>query len=350
MKVLVAYMSRTGNTKKVAEAIFGEICDEKEIKAIDAVDSIEDYDIAFLGFPIHQMGPDKKTVKLLEKHCLNGRNVVLFITHAAPEDSLDLPPMLEKFRQSARGANIIDMFHCQGQLDKTTKRIMSILPDARLRLWAKQDNSQGQPDKTRLDRACAFTRNAMKRFHENNDAESRRGNMRIEYFHGSKFGNGAMVAEEFKKQMAVKGITVNVHHVREARPKEIPTAGFYLFSSPGRFGRPIGDMRRFLKEASLPAGTMYAVLTTEPAPRPDRNGHLPTEEELGKCQHVIPIMNEMLQKKGLVKVAEGKIYVTGLKGPLEEGWQKKVEAFISQIPIPPDVAADERLINSPSCL
>ncbi len=29
---------------------------------------------------------------------------------------------------------------------------------------------------------------------------------------------------------------------------------------------------------------------------------------------------------------EGKILVTGLKGPLEEGWQKKVEAFASQIP------------------
>jgi hypothetical protein len=26
--------------------------------------------------------------------------------------------------------------------------------------------------------------------------------------------------------------------------------------------------------------------------------------------------------------------VNGIKGPLEEGWQKKVEAFVSQIPIP----------------
>jgi hypothetical protein len=46
-------------------------------------------------------------------------------------------------------------------------------------------------------------------------------------------------------------------------------------------------------------------------------------------------MNETLQEKGLIKVAEGKILVTGLKGPLEEGWQKKVEAFASQIPILP---------------
>ena len=46
-------------------------------------------------------------------------------------------------------------------------------------------------------------------------------------------------------------------------------------------------------------------------------------------------MNEMLQAKGLVNVAEGKVLVTGLKGPLEAGWQKKVEAFAARIPTSP---------------
>jgi len=159
--------------------------------------------------------------------------------------------------------------------------------------------------------------------------------MKIEYFHASKYGNGAKVAEEFKKQMAAKGATVNVHHVRDAKPKEIPPADLYLFSSPGRFGKPIGDMRGFLKKANLPPGTKYAVLITELAPEPEKSIRIPTEEEIGKCQRVIPIMNEMMQKKGLVKVAEGKIFVTGLKGPLEENWQREVEAFASQIPILP---------------
>jgi flavodoxin len=160
--------------------------------------------------------------------------------------------------------------------------------------------------------------------------------MKIEYFHASKYGNGAMVAEEFKKQMAAKGVNVNVHHIRDARPKEMPPADLYLFSSPGRMGKPIGGMRRFLKKAKLPSGTKYAILTTEGAPQPDKKtGRMPTEEEQAKWQRIIPIMNEILQEKGLVKVAEGKILVTGLKGPLEEGWQKKVEAFASQIPILP---------------
>ena len=160
--------------------------------------------------------------------------------------------------------------------------------------------------------------------------------MIIEYFHASKFGNGERVAEEFKKRMAGRGVTVNVHHVRDSKPGNMPPADLYLFSSPGRMGRPIGRMRRFLKKTMLPSGTKYAILTTEGAPRPDKKtGRMPTEEELAKRQRVIPIMNEILQGKGLVKVAQDKVLVTGLKGPLEDGWQKKVETFASQIPILP---------------
>jgi flavodoxin len=158
--------------------------------------------------------------------------------------------------------------------------------------------------------------------------------MKIEYFHASKYGNGLKVAEEFGKRMAAKGVTVNVQHVRDARPKELPPADLYLFSSPGRMGRPIGGMRRFLKQVNLPAGTRYAVLTTEGAPQPDKKtGRMPTEQEMARWQRMIPIMNKLLQEKGLAKVAEGKVLVTGMKGPLEEGWQKKVEAFAAQIPI-----------------
>jgi len=156
--------------------------------------------------------------------------------------------------------------------------------------------------------------------------------MKIEYFHASKFGNGAMVANELKKQMDTQGVTVNVHHIGDAKPKELPPAELYLFSSPGRLGKPIGGMRRFLKNLDLPSGTKYAILTTELAPQPDqKTGRMPTEEELARYQRIIPTMNELLREKGLAKVAEGRVLVTGLKGPLEQGWQKKVEALVAQI-------------------
>ena len=156
--------------------------------------------------------------------------------------------------------------------------------------------------------------------------------MKIEYLHASRFGNGAMVAAEFEKLMAAKGVSVDVHHIREVRPTELAPADLYLFSSPGRMGKPIGGMRRFLKKVTLPSGTPYAVLTTEMAPKPDRKtGRVPSEEELARWQRVIPIMNEILRGKGLVRVLEDKVFVTAMKGPLEEGWRQKVEAFVTRL-------------------
>jgi hypothetical protein len=156
--------------------------------------------------------------------------------------------------------------------------------------------------------------------------------MRIAYLHASKFGNGAFVAAEVERLMALERVTVEVRHIREVEPTALMPADLYVFSSPGRMGKPIRRMRRFLAKLDLPAGTKYAVLTTEMAPRPDKKtGRIPSEEERAEHQRVIPIMNELLQRKGLVKVAEGSVYVTGMKGPLEADWRHKVEAFVGAL-------------------
>lgn len=155
--------------------------------------------------------------------------------------------------------------------------------------------------------------------------------MKIAYYHASKFGNGARVADEFKKIMAARGVTVSVQHIRDANPKDLPKADLYVFSSPGRMGRPKRDARKFLRKVSLEPGTRYAILTTQAAPKPDKTGKMPTKEVSDRWERIIPIMNELLAAKGLTKVAEGAVFVTGLKGPLEKGWQNKVSAFADQI-------------------
>jgi len=156
--------------------------------------------------------------------------------------------------------------------------------------------------------------------------------MNIAYYHASKFGNGAMVAGEFKKIMAARGITVSVQHIRDANPEDLAQADLYVFSSPGRMGKPKGSVRRFLRKVSLEPGARYAVLTTQGAPKPDKKtGKMPTQEEQDRWERVIPIMNELLEAKGLKKVAEGAVWVTGIKGPLEQGWQRKVGAFADQV-------------------
>lgn len=156
--------------------------------------------------------------------------------------------------------------------------------------------------------------------------------MTIEYLHASEFGNGVRVAEKFRDLMAAAGVGVAVSHIRRAEPADLPAADLYVFSSPGRLGKPIRGMRRFLRRVRLPAGTRYALLTTEMMPRPDRaTGRLPTEEELAKTQRIRPIMNEILEGKGLVEVAEERVLVADIKGPLEEGWEQKVADFAGRL-------------------
>jgi flavodoxin len=163
MKVLVTYMSSTGNTKKIAEAIHGEISADKEIKPVNEVDSLGGYDLTFLGFPTHGYGPDKRAKAVMEKLCKDKKKIALFVTHAAPEDEAEVAEYMKKFRQAASGAEIIGTFNCQGQLASGVKFIMKISPNKKLRSDAKRDNSHGQPDAKREERARAFARETMSR-------------------------------------------------------------------------------------------------------------------------------------------------------------------------------------------
>ena len=129
-------MSRTGNTRKVAEAIYKEIQCDKEINRVEEVQDLEGYDLAFLGFPIHNDGPDRKARRFLERQTMD-QKIALFITHASPEGQEELAGYRAKFRDAGAGATPVGMFNCQGELAKGIKLVMSIHPDPKVRLRAK---------------------------------------------------------------------------------------------------------------------------------------------------------------------------------------------------------------------
>jgi len=162
MKFLVAYMSQTGNTKKVADAIFGAIRGEKEIRPLAEVTSLDGYDLAFVGFPMHAGGPAKPAEAFLQQHS-RGKNVALFVTHASYEDGPGVPEALDKCKAAAAGANMVGLFHCQGALSEAIADFMLKSGDPGLAAAAKQRGlTTGQPDATRLKRARAFARDVVK--------------------------------------------------------------------------------------------------------------------------------------------------------------------------------------------
>lgn len=161
-RVLVTYQSQTGNTKKVAEAIYEAIPEPKDIKPIQEAQSLEEYDLTFLGFPVHGSGPNPKAKSYLENNTKD-KQIALFITHAAPEDAPEMPESVQKFCDAAGEANILDVFHCQGQLSSIVKTVMRFAPDPQIREWARTDNSKGQPDASRLEKAARFAKGVMEK-------------------------------------------------------------------------------------------------------------------------------------------------------------------------------------------
>lgn len=161
MKLLVTYMSQTGNTKKVAEAIYGELSGEKQIKKLEDVESLDEYDFSFIGLPIHAFGPAEPAKKFLEARSA-GKRIALFITHAAPEESEEVKGWLKRCSEAASKADIVNMFDCQGELAQPVIDMLLGSNDPKMRAFGELGPmTKGQPDGTRLERAKAFARETM---------------------------------------------------------------------------------------------------------------------------------------------------------------------------------------------
>jgi flavodoxin len=163
MKVLIAYMSLTGNTKKVAEAIFQEIQDEKEIRELGEVENFDGYDIAFVGFPVHGFGPPENVKNLLNKQAKN-KNLALFITHALPKSMEMLEGILGKCKDPACEANLIGTFDCQGELDENLAQKLLNHPDPKMQKFGSmREMTIGHPDPDEIESARSFAREIMEK-------------------------------------------------------------------------------------------------------------------------------------------------------------------------------------------
>jgi len=158
LRTLVAYFTQTGNTERVAEAIYEELSGDKEIKKLPDVESLEGFDLAFIGFPIMAFGPADAAKDFLADRAA-GKPVALFITHASAEDSDVLPEWLEKCEQAAAGTELVGTFNCQGELSQAVADLLAASDDPQLREFAEaRSETLGQPDEARLEKARAFAR------------------------------------------------------------------------------------------------------------------------------------------------------------------------------------------------
>jgi menaquinone-dependent protoporphyrinogen IX oxidase len=134
----------------------------------------------------------------------------------------------------------------------------------------------------------------------------------------SKYGNGKKCMEYLQGVIRKKGHTVEMFSIHEKDPTSLPSADLYIFSSPTQIGSLAGKMKKFLKKLELPkVGVKYALVTTCMNPPKTKS---------------LRVMEKLLQSRDLSKVSDGlMIKVTGMSGPLESGFEEKLDAFANDI-------------------
>lgn len=122
MKSLVVYSSRTGNTKKVAQAIheiFPAPCD---IHPVETAPDPAGYDFVAIGFWVDKGEPDARAKDYMKR--VQGRKVGLFGTLGAWPDSDHARQCLDKARELMAGNEILGTFLCQGRIDPAVLEMM----------------------------------------------------------------------------------------------------------------------------------------------------------------------------------------------------------------------------------
>jgi flavodoxin len=162
MRTLVTYESRSGNTERIAKAIYEAVEGEKEIRSIGEVESLEGYDLIFVGHPIVKEGPPKRIARLLQN--AEGKNVALFVTHAMPSTLDWFNPVLPNCQKTASRTNLQGLFECQGEMANWVKWLLHIHPRAYVRQWARMNgdsHGHGHPNANDEMKAASFAREIM---------------------------------------------------------------------------------------------------------------------------------------------------------------------------------------------
>jgi flavodoxin len=154
MKALVTYFSKTGNTKKVAQAIYDALPVDKEIKPIQDMEGTAGYDVVFCGFPVYAHSVPEKAQPFI-KALGEGRKVAFFTTHGSLRGGQLPRQAIENAVGLALKAKVIGHFGCRG---KVNPRIIEMLMQQQEnRAWAEEAQSaDAHPDQADLEDAKAW--------------------------------------------------------------------------------------------------------------------------------------------------------------------------------------------------
>ena len=159
MNVLVTYFSRSGNTKKVAKAIYEELAEPKKFSEIDMSQKLDEYDLVFLGFPIENYWCPKDIHDFLHNNTENAK-IVFFVTHGVPEENPLLPEWIERTKKLLHPtAKLLYQFTCQSEVAQYVVDGLKKSGKPMQMQWADHCRLlKGLPDENKLQKAREFAK------------------------------------------------------------------------------------------------------------------------------------------------------------------------------------------------
>jgi len=157
-RTLVTYFSKTGNTKKIADAIYMKVSGDKTIKPVNELQEheIEEYSLVFIGFPVYSHSIPFPLEGIL-KNIPPNKKIALFSTHGSLTGSRLSREALEYATVLALKAKVLGSFSCRGKVSLKAVDVLEKSPEHKA--WAEMSASAGtHPDRNDLEDAMSFAR------------------------------------------------------------------------------------------------------------------------------------------------------------------------------------------------
>ena len=156
MKILITYFTKSGNTEKVARAIYEVIGGTKEILPIKEVKNPDEYDIIFCGFPVHSHSVPLPVQNFI-KSIPSSKKLAFFVTHGSLRGGELAVTAIEHAISLASKLKLLGTFGCRGKVDP--KIIETLLKQPEHRAWAETAKSAAShPDESDLEDARHFAK------------------------------------------------------------------------------------------------------------------------------------------------------------------------------------------------
>ncbi len=161
MKVLVTYFSKTGNTEKVAKAIYDAVATNRELLPLGKVDNISDCSVIFIGFPVHAHSVPAEVEAFLKK-LPAGQRVAFFSTHGSLRGGQLPKQALEHAVSLNPAVQVLGAFGCRGKV--SAHIIEGLMARPEHQSWAEEARTaDAHPDANDLADAAAFVDEILKK-------------------------------------------------------------------------------------------------------------------------------------------------------------------------------------------